>query len=380
MMVSIMSTFTDNSKSPQGEPLAPQKRARGSSFRTAAAANTLLVAALAATAAVGMYSYNSQDSGSGPSTNATATAPSSAATTTVVASFTTADVGQCATWEVNDNGQVTGFEQVSCDQEHRFEISERENLATYPSSEFGPDAQPPNLTRQAQLREELCQAPTLAYLNGRFDPSGRYTIAPILPPADAWAAGDRTMLCGLQATDASGTPQITVGPVAANDQARVFAAGACIRVESSAEFKEVDCGEDHHLEAVSTVNLGVPFPQGVPSTDEQNNFLGTTCTQAAIDYLGTEEAVYQSTLQMFWPTITSNSWLGGSHSVNCYLMSPSTTGEDTFNTLNGSALTGFTINGEVPPPQPARDPLRDSSTDTAAAPVTVAAPVEANTP
>ncbi|MFP7366621.1 septum formation family protein [Corynebacterium callunae] len=375
-----MSTFTDNSKSPQGEPLAPQKRARGSSFRTAAAANTLLVAALAATAAVGMYSYNSQDSGSGPSTNATATAPSSAATTTVVASFTTADVGQCATWEVNDNGQVTGFEQVSCDQEHRFEISERENLATYPSSEFGPDAQPPNLTRQAQLREELCQAPTLAYLNGRFDPSGRYTIAPILPPADAWAAGDRTMLCGLQATDASGTPQITVGPVAANDQARVFAAGACIRVESSAEFKEVDCGEDHHLEAVSTVNLGVPFPQGVPSTDEQNNFLGTTCTQAAIDYLGTEEAVYQSTLQMFWPTITSNSWLGGSHSVNCYLMSPSTTGEDTFNTLNGSALTGFTINGEVPPPQPARDPLRDSSTDTAAAPVTVAAPVEANTP
>lgn len=381
MMVSIMSTFTDTSKSPQGEPLAPKKRARGSSFRTAAATQTMLVAALAATAAVGMYSYNVQDTAGGESQNATVSTQSSAATTTTVASFTTADVGQCATWEVNNNGQVSGFEQVSCDQEHRFEISERENLATYPSSEFGPDAQPPNLTRQAQLREELCQAPTLAYLNGRFDPSGRYTIAPILPPAEAWAAGDRTMLCGLQVTDASGTPQITVGPISANDQARVFNAGACIRVESSAEFKEVDCGEDHHLEAVSTVNLGVPFPQGVPSTDEQNNFLGTTCTQAAIDYLGSEEAVYQSTLQMFWPTITSNSWLGGSHSVNCYLMSPSTTGEATFNTLNGSALSGFTINGAVPPPQPARDPVRDSATtDTAANAAAVAAPVEANTP
>lgn len=347
MMVTIMSTSTDSSA-----------RTRRQGFRSSASVQTMLVAALAASAAVGMYSYGVSSSDEGQAPVATGETSISSTAPAPVASFTTADVGTCATWDVNDAGQVSGFEQISCEGEHRFEISQREDLATYPSSEFGPDAEPPNLTRQAQLREELCQVPTLAYLNGRFDPAGRYTIAPILPPAEAWAAGDRTMLCGLQATDSNGIPQITIGPVATNDQARVFETGACVRVESSAEFRQVDCVEDHHLEAVSTVNLGVPFPQGVPSTDDQNTFLGSTCTQAAIDYLGEEERLYQTTLQTFWPTITANSWLGGSHSVNCYLMSPSTEGDSTFNILNGSALTGFTINGEVPPPQPERDPLR----------------------
>ncbi|WP_211271308.1 septum formation family protein [Corynebacterium crudilactis] len=366
-----MSTNFDTSKSLE------RGSKKSSSFRTAASVQTMLVAALAATAAVGVYSYNMNTSASEGDTPS-GTEQTTVSTPALVTSFTTADVGQCATWDVNAEGLVSGFEQASCDQEHRFEISTRENLATYPSSEFGPDAAPPNLTRQAQLREELCQAPTLAYLNNRFDPSGRYTIAPILPPAEAWAAGDRTMLCGLQATDPSGTPQLTVGPVSANDQARVFGAGSCVKVESSAEFRQVDCAEDHHLETVLTVNLGVPFPQGVPSTDEQNGFLGNTCTQAAIDYLGSEEAVYQSTLQMFWPTITSNSWFGGSHSVNCFLMSPSAGGDATFNTLNGSATGPFTVNGEVPPPQPARDPLREHAETAGSAEVGM--PVEENAP
>lgn len=361
-MVEAMSSGTDTPK--------PSTR---SGFRTSTSVQTLLVAALAATAAVGVYSYVS-DTGAGGGTAGEAS--TSVETTAQVASFTTADVGMCATWDVNDNGQVSGFQQADCAGEHRYEISSREDLATYPSSEFGPDAAPPNMTRQAQLREELCEAPTLTYLNGRFDRSGRYTIAPILPPAEAWAAGDRTMLCGLQATDSNGTPQLTVGPASANDQARVFPTGACVRVDSAAEFREVDCTEDHQLQAVSTVNLGEPFPSGVPTTDEQNNFLSGVCTGAANDYLGSEEAVYQSTLQMFWPTITSNSWLGGSHSVNCFLMSPATDGEGAFNTLNGSARDSFTVNGAPPPPQPEREPLREG----AARPAPVGAPVMPNTP
>lgn len=349
MMVTIMSTGTE-------KPTTGHR----SGVRSAFALRTLLVAALAGSAAVGTYSYSlNHNATEGAATSATS--PSAATTTAQVASFTTADVGTCATWDVNDAGQVSGFEQISCDQEHRFEISAREDLAAYPSSEFGPSAASPNLTRQAQLREELCQSPTLTYLDGRFDPAGRYTIAPILPSAEAWAAGDRTMLCGLQATDSNGTPQLTVGPISANDQARVFATGACIRVESSAEFREVDCAEDHHLEAVSTVNLAVPFPNGVPSTEDQNAFLGTICTQAAIDYLGGEDKLYQSTLQTFWPTLTENSWLGGSHSVNCYLMSPSTVGHTAFNNLQGSATKTFTINGAAPPVQPEREPLRSSA-------------------
>ena len=56
-----------------------------------------------------------------------------------VAPFTTADVGACLTWEIQ-NGALKNFEQTDCAQKHRFEVSYRENLATYPSSEFGPNA------------------------------------------------------------------------------------------------------------------------------------------------------------------------------------------------------------------------------------------------
>lgn len=77
------------------------------------------------------------------------------------------------------------------------------------------------MERQAQLREELCQGSTFNYLDGQYDPAGKYSIAPILPPADAWANGDRTMLCGLQTTDEEGIPQQTEGRVSEVDQANI---------------------------------------------------------------------------------------------------------------------------------------------------------------
>ena len=55
----------------------------------------------------------------------------------------------------------------------------------------------PNPTRQAQLREELCGASTVRYLEGRYDPHGRYSIAPILPPASAWEGGSHSVNCAL---------------------------------------------------------------------------------------------------------------------------------------------------------------------------------------
>ncbi len=114
--------------------------------------------------------------------------------------FTAAKEGTCLTWDMDGEGTISAFEETDCNNEHRFEVSSREDLNTYPTSEFGPDAPPPNQTRQAQLREELCQTASIRYLGGRYDPSGRYSIAPILPPTDAWEDGDRTMLCGLQET------------------------------------------------------------------------------------------------------------------------------------------------------------------------------------
>lgn len=338
------------------------------SWRSATAIRTGLVAALAATVAVGTYSYvdGAVDSGGGAGTGASGSATTSAVE---IAPFTTADSGDCLTWDISPAGEVSNFEQTPCNSEHRFEVSAREDLATYPSSEFGPEAAAPDLTRQAQLREELCQTATIHYLDGRFDPVGRYSIAPILPPADAWAAGDRTMLCGVQATDGVGSPVLTIGAAAEQDQARVAQPGECVFFDNARAPHILDCAEDHHLETTAIVNLMETFPDRVPSIEEQDSQLAEVCTQAAIDYLGGEEVLYQSTLQPYWATISDASWNGGSHSVNCSLMSAHPEGG--FSVLNGSATGEFTINGTAPEQQPERDPL---TAPDAAAPAEAAVP------
>lgn len=336
--------------------------------RSAVAVRTGLVAALAASVAVGSYDYFSAAAGSGSGASASGdgtsvsgpSTPSDGDNPTGVAPFTTADVGACLTWDITGDGTVSRFQQADCSAEHRFEISARENLATYPSSEFGENAPIPDLTRQAQLREELCHTPTVRYLEGRFDPAGRYSIAPILPPAEAWAAGDRTMLCGIQSTDANGTPVLTAGPAAEQDQAVVAEPGACLFVDESRSLRTVDCAADHQLETTLVVDLAPVFPEGTPSIEDQDNHLRDVCFQAGVDYLGSDENLYQSTLQPYWGTLPETSWVGGSRSVNCSLVFADEAGG--FATLNGTARDGregFTINGQPPAEQPERNPLRE---------------------
>lgn len=335
-----------------------------STARSAAAVRTGLVAALAAAVAVGSYGYFSVDTpgdnGNGSTVSSVAEPANGENGGNGAAPFTTADVGACLTWDIAEDGTVSNFQQASCDGEHRFEISARENLAAYPSSEFGRNASMPDLTRQAQLREELCQTPTLRYLGGRFDPVGRYSIAPILPPAEAWEAGDRTMLCGIQSTDASGVPMLTTGAAAEQDQAVVAQPGQCVYVDDSRSLRTVDCAENHQLETIAIVDLAPVFPEGTPSVEDQDRHLQDACTQAAIDYLGGEENLYRSTLQPYWGTLGQASWIGGSRSVNCSLFHA--TPEGGFSNLNGTARDGregLLIDGQPPAEQPERNPLRE---------------------
>ncbi|MEH0147783.1 septum formation family protein [Corynebacterium sp. Q4381] len=283
-------------------------------------------------------------------------------------SFTTADAGSCLTWDIGPDGAITGFDQTDCAGPHRFEVALREDLGTYPTSEFGPEAPMPSSTRQAQLREELCGAATVRYLDGTYDPAGRYSIAPILPPASAWAEGDRTMLCGLQETDLEGEPVLTSGRVADQDQARVFEAGQCVAIDPSNSLSVVDCGEVHQMEITSTVELASVFPDHTPSVEEQDHHLGDVCTAAAQDYLGGEENLYQITLQPFWTTQKPVSWDGGSRSVNCALVFSRPEGG--FADLTGSATGGreqLLIDAAPPAQKPQRRPLR---TDASTAPAT----------
>ncbi|MCP1387518.1 septum formation family protein [Corynebacterium sp. TA-R-1] len=335
------------------------------------AARAFMVAALAGSVGVGSYGFVAERAGQ-PDTGAT----TQAQTGTTVAetsgnqpsasesamTFTTADQGSCLTWTVGPDGAISGFEQADCEGEHRFEVSLREDLGTYPTSEFGPDAPMPSQTRQAQLREELCGAATIRYLDGRYDPTGRYSIAPILPPAAAWEKGDRTMLCGLQETDRSGAPILTTGRVADQDQARVFEPGQCVAVDQTNSLTVVDCAEPHQMEITSKVSLASVFPDHTPAVEEQDAHLGDVCTAAAQDYLGGEENLYQITLQPFWTTQKPAAWDGGSRSVNCALVSSRPEGQ--FAELSGTALGGreqLLIDGAPPAERPERRPLRSET-------------------
>lgn len=330
----------------------------------------LLVAMLAAAVALIAYKYTSDGIESRQAENAqqtsTVEAPQETKSQDKAADddnpmpFTTADRGSCLTWDVAEDGTISHFEQADCAGPHRFEVAQREDLATYPTSEFGPEADMPNQTRQAQLREELCGAATVRYLDGRYDPTGRYSIAPILPPAPAWERGDRTMLCGLQETDRAGEPILTSGRVSEQDQARAYDPGQCVTIDSSNTLTPVDCAEPHHLEITQRVDLAPVFPDHTPSIEEQDAHLGDVCTTAAQDYMGGEENLYRVALQPFWTTQKPAAWDGGSRTVNCALVF--SRGDGQFADLVGTATGGrdqLRIDGLAPPERPDRQPLRN---------------------
>lgn len=322
---------------------------------------TIVVAMLAGALSVGTYAAAtdyavSDEAGEAPVGPAQQTATVDEEPTP---SFTSADRGACLTWDVGPDGTVTGFTETDCNNEHRFEVSSREDLNTYPTAEFGPNSEAPSPTRQAQLREELCQTASIRYLNGRYDPSGRYSIAPILPPAEAWAEGDRTMLCGLQETDTDGTPILTTGHAADQDQARVAEPGTCEVTDEANNLRAVDCAEPHHIEVTEIVDLAPVFADRTPSPEDQDKHLDGVCAKAAENYLGNEENLYQSTLQVYWGTISTQAWDGGSRSVNCGLVAPK---DGKFAPITGTAKDGreaLKVDGQTPKAPPARRPLRE---------------------
>lgn len=309
-----------------------------------------LLAALTAGGAIGWATTPT-----GPTTTTPSVAPGEDAAS-VAKSFTDAQPGQCINWSTAADGTVSNFQIVDCAGAHRFEVSRRENLATYPTSEFGPNAAIPDRTRQAALTKELCEQPTLAYLGGRFDPNGRFSIAPILPPQTSWANGDRTLLCGIQITGQDGTPTEFTGTTASQDQSHIYQVGQCVNVADDATTTPVDCAQPHSYEVTSIVDVSQKFPT-FPAEKELDDYLAATCADAAIAYTGSDDNLYNSTLAPFWTSLTEDSWKGGSRNVNCALAK--IRANTTFAVLAGSAKGPFTIDGAAPPPQPVRPPLRN---------------------
>lgn len=319
------------------------------SHRTRKLITVVCIAALCGGVSVAGYSIMAPRGSSALKPAAPDTVPSTEV------SFTDAEKGDCVNWVPGADGVNTGFSKVDCVQPHRFEVASRENLETYPTSEFGPDAARPDLPRQEQLTAELCNGPTLTYLEGRWDPEGQYTISPILPPKSSWERGDRTMLCGIMAPGADGRAREVVGVAAQQDQSRAFKPDTCVRVSGDLT-SEVPCSEPHAWQVTQMVNLGELFPQGWPTVDQQNEKLNEVCTGAARNYLGGDDGLYYSTLTPFWNTIQQQSWAAGSRTVNCALTYGRQGGG--FAELVGDVRSSFTIDGAPPKQLPKRNPLR----------------------
>ncbi|GAA1879537.1 septum formation family protein [Williamsia serinedens] len=230
------------------------------------------------------------------------------------------------------------------------------------SPAFGDDAPWPTSAQFGALRAEFCPGQVNAYLQGRFDPDGRFSVGMLFPSKRQWDAGERTLRCGLQLTDSTGALVGFLGRVADQDQSLQWPAGTCIGIDlrTRQPTDPVSCAEQHAFEVTAVVGLGQRFGAAGsgrpwPDTATQNQFLEGTCPQLTDTYLGGRQKFTDTTLNVQWSTLTEASWNAGSRTVVCYVGLPDQGG---FATLVGSAKGNLLINGRVPTPPPSEPPGR----------------------
>ena len=237
--------------------------------------------------------------------------------------------------------------KVDCNEQHLFEVAAEIDLAKYPSAEFGPESAFPGMLRFAELRDTHCVPAVKNYLNGKFDPFGKFSVGLINPGQAGWAAGERTLRCGLQITATTGRLQPMKGVVAEQDQSRVWEPGVCIGILQGQPTDPIDCAKEHSYEIIAIVDLAAEFKAGTPSVEDQDKFLSKACADAATEYLGSPDALKNKTLTLFWDNPDPISWLAGSKKINCSVGKEDTGG---FAPLVNSAKGELLINGQPPVP------------------------------
>lgn len=276
--------------------------------------------------------------------------PGSAPVTGAVAgaAFGSAQPGSCLTWSKAD---ATDLSKVDCSAKHLFEVAADIDLSKYPGVEFGPGSKFPGQIRLKELNVENCEPAVQSYLGGRFDPRGKFIVGMVNPGEAGWAAGERTVRCGLQNSTAnSGALRPIVGTVASQDQSNVLEPGLCIGINQNLPTDPVDCKQPHAFEVVGMVDLAPAFQDAPPSQDQQDKFMTPACQKASADYLGTPDGLRNKTLTPFFDRIDPDSWLGGSRKLNCWIGKGN---NDGFAPIVGSAKGDILIDGQPPVPPPA---------------------------
>lgn len=262
------------------------------------------------------------------------------------AEFGTAAAGDCLSWTTPDRSDLV---KVDCASKHLFEVAAEVDMSRYPGEEFGPGSRFPDSLRLTELKEEHCVPAVQKYMNGRFDPRGRYVVGLMYPSPDGWQHGDRTLRCGLQVAATAGTPA-TVGSAAEQDQSRVYEPGVCLGINQNLPTDPVDCAQPHAVEIVSTIDLGAHFTGGPPAKEEQDKFVEQECTRTSSDYLGSPDAIRNKTLTLFFDYVDARSWLAGSRKLDCMIGKGAD--REGFAPIQGSARGDILINGQAPVPPP----------------------------
>jgi hypothetical protein len=320
-------------------PDAPgaRKSGRRKGFIRSAVLALAVIAALVAAALILQSKFK---------TTADVSEGASATTTGALAgeAFGTASSGTCLTWQQPDAKDLA---KVDCKEQHLFEVAAEVDLAKYPSAEFGPDSAYPGMLRFTELRDTHCTPAVKRYLNGRFDPFGKFSVGLINPGQAGWDAGERTLRCGLQITATTGRLQPMKDKVADQDQSRVWDPGTCMGIQQGLPTDPVECTKEHSYEVISIVDLAAEFKEGPPSVEDQDKFLSKACADAAAAYLGSPDALKNKTLTLFWDNPDPISWLAGSKRVNCSVGKEGTGG---FAPLVNSAKGEILIDGQPPVP------------------------------
>lgn len=262
--------------------------------------------------------------------------------------FASVAPGDCLTWTKPDHSDLV---ELDCAEEHLFEVTDTVDLSRYPGAEFGPGAVWPDSLRLTELREEHCVPAAQRYLNGRFDPRGKYAVGLMYPSNDGWNnSGDRILRCGLQVPGLSGNPLPNTGRVAESDQSKVYEPGVCLGISQNLPTDPVDCAQEHAVEIASTVDLSARFPGGPPSKDDQDRFLEEECGRTTNDYLGGPHVLRDKTLTVFFDFIDARSWLAGSRKLNCMIGKGAD--QKGFAPIVGPARGRIMIDGQEPVPPP----------------------------
>jgi putative regulator of septum formation len=329
----------------------------------------LAASAFAATGnGLGFLGLTGDESGSGPSILGGSSSGPETDRSRVASS-----PGTCLTWQRSDGGDVR---QVDCSGSHLFETAGAVDADLPGGGAFPADA------AWQKVVSDQCGPLVARYLGKPLDPSGRYKVGALKPTPTAWGNGDRTVRCGLQAPGVTGALFSSTGKVADADQAVVFAPGTCLGLSGKDVSDPVSsCTKTHAAEVAGTVDLGAKFTAGLPSVDDQDDFLQPACTKVAQDEVGAKQLT-DSKLTVYWTNVTQASWDAGTRRVSCN-MGSLLADNSGFAPLTGAVKDGVKIGGAAPaspdPLPPPGAPAVEPSTPAAAETTAPPAPEQATT-